>query len=289
MATSIIDWNTATTSGFVRVRTHNIFFRAAGSKKNPNDPSVLIIPGLSAGSASWLTVFRLISSFARVYIYDRSGRGKSDPAPADAPITAANMALELKLLLDTAGVSGPWVVVAHGYGGIIAREFGPLMNENEDDVIWNGVVAMVLVHCMTEFSDDVRPEGLKDAYCGLLDGGAVSVPEIVKMEERHRMNAKEWAAYNYKGTEEEQKKWEKVSMRENAGVEVSFEELREKKQYEKNVMGSGLLIVIKGNTTEEVKKVLDWAEEGGKGTEKQRALVRKWLGMEQEENRVQKD
>jgi hypothetical protein len=51
-------------------------------------------------------------------------------------------------------------VVAHAYGGIIAREFGSLKNENENDVIWNKVSAMVLVHCVTEFSNDVRPEGL---------------------------------------------------------------------------------------------------------------------------------
>jgi hypothetical protein len=199
------------------------------------------------------------------------------------------MALELKLLLDTAGVSGPWVVIAHGYGGIIAREFGPLMNEKEDDEIWNGVAAMVLVHCVTEYTEDVRPRGLQNAFWGLFDGGEGSFPEIANMEKRHRMNAEEWAAYNYMGTEEEKKTWDEASMREMAGVAVSVEELREKKQYEKYVMGLNPVIVIKGNTTEEVKKVLDWAEEGGKGTEEQRALVRKWLGMEEEETRVQKD
>jgi hypothetical protein len=94
-------------------------------------------------------------------------------------------------------------VVAHAYGGIIAREFGPLMNEHEEDVIWNEVSAMVLVHCLTEFSWGVRPEGLQAVYWELLDGGAVTVPEIVKLEDRHGMNAEEWAVYKYKGAEEE--------------------------------------------------------------------------------------
>jgi hypothetical protein len=164
-----------------------------------------------------------------------------------------------------------------------------MMNEKEDDEIWNGVAAMVLVHCVTEYIEDVRPRGLQNVFWGLFDGGEGSFPEIANMGKRHRMNAEEWAAYNYMGTEEEKKQWDEASMREMASVAVSVEELREKKRYAKYVMVFNPVIVIKGNTTEEVKKVLDWAEEGGKGAEEQRALVRKWLGMEEEETRVRKD
>jgi hypothetical protein len=41
------------------------------------------------------------------------------------------MTLELKSLLDAVGVSGPFLVVAHSYGEIIARELGPLVNEEK--------------------------------------------------------------------------------------------------------------------------------------------------------------
>jgi hypothetical protein len=111
----------------------------------------------------------------------------------------------------------------------------------------------------------------------------------MKLKERLQMNAEEWAAYSYKGTEEERKVWEKASKREIAGFEQSLRELREERQYGKNVMGGKPIIVIKGNTTGEVKKVLDWAEERRTGTEEQRALIRRWLGKEEEENRVHRD
>jgi hypothetical protein len=83
---------------------------------------------------------------------------------------------------------------------------------------------------------------------------------------------------NIRGRRKNRKHGRRLRELENACAKVSFEELRRKKQYGKNVMGGKPIIVVKGNTTEEVKKVLDWAKERGKGTEEQRALVRIWLG-----------
>ena len=84
-------------------------------------PVVVLEAGIAASSLSWSLVHPEVASFARVVRYDRAGLGWSDAAPG--PRTAEKSARELAALLANAGITGPFVLVGHSFGGYVARLF----------------------------------------------------------------------------------------------------------------------------------------------------------------------
>jgi alpha/beta hydrolase fold len=86
-------------------------------------PTVVFESGLGSGHNTWGSVLANLGSATRVCRYDRAGIGASDARPSIAPVSVGTMADELHRLLDAAGIEGPYVVVAHSYGGMIARVF----------------------------------------------------------------------------------------------------------------------------------------------------------------------
>jgi pimeloyl-ACP methyl ester carboxylesterase len=84
-------------------------------------PTVVIEAGGGVGALGYLTVQDEIARFARVCSYDRAGLGWSEPGPA--PRTFEAYARELNALLEAARVRGPYVLVAHSWGGGVARAF----------------------------------------------------------------------------------------------------------------------------------------------------------------------
>lgn len=83
-------------------------------------PTVILEGGLGVeASLSWRHVRRAASEFARVCVYDRAGNGWSEASPR--PRTAQVMVDELRSLLAAADISGPFVLVAHSYGGLVSR------------------------------------------------------------------------------------------------------------------------------------------------------------------------
>ena len=54
-------------------------------------------------------------------VYDRAGRGWSDPA--DGPQDAARIAADLHTLLERAQVPGPYVLAGHSFGGLYVQTF----------------------------------------------------------------------------------------------------------------------------------------------------------------------
>ncbi len=88
-------------------------------------PTVVIEAGMGApgaGDPEWRKVIEEISKTNRVCIYDRAGLGKSDP-PKKLPRTSLDVADDLNALLAKAKVPGPYLLVAHSYGGLHARMF----------------------------------------------------------------------------------------------------------------------------------------------------------------------
>ena len=144
-----INWSIDSTSGFVSIGTHKVLMKAAGPPRTGKAPAVVIITALGAASEVWSCLVRLLSPFARVYVYDRSGLGHSEASPI--PRTAENIALELKEILTAADIVPPYIVILHSYGGIIAREFLAL-TYNEVDV-----AGMVFVDTNSEFSYKMVP------------------------------------------------------------------------------------------------------------------------------------
>lgn len=84
-------------------------------------PTVILENGLGGEQREWSAVQSAIERFARVVSYDRSSRGMSDAAPV--PRSASDLVDDLRALIDRAGIPGPFVLVGHSVGGLIARLF----------------------------------------------------------------------------------------------------------------------------------------------------------------------
>lgn len=106
----------------------------------PGDPLLIVFPGSNASCKSWEPVSFLIRATLRVLLYDRSGLGRSEHGSTrDTGPVAAD---ELSMLLKALNLPGPYVLVAHSYGGCVAREFLHLHARD--------VVGMVLSETGTE-------------------------------------------------------------------------------------------------------------------------------------------
>ncbi|MEU4605414.1 alpha/beta fold hydrolase [Kribbella sp. NPDC023972] len=62
-----------------------------------------------------------VASDTRVCVYDRAGRGWSEPA--DAPQDGAQTATDLHTLLQRGNVPGPYVLAGHSFGGLYVQTF----------------------------------------------------------------------------------------------------------------------------------------------------------------------
>ncbi len=82
-------------------------------------PTVVLETGLGAPSEYWEPVQQQIAGLTRVCLFDRAGRGKSDPVPT--PRTCADMVADLRALLRNARIPAPYVLVGNSLGGMNAR------------------------------------------------------------------------------------------------------------------------------------------------------------------------
>lgn len=107
--------------------------------RGEGSPTVVVEAGLGEPpiqSGSWRAVLDAISRSNRICIYDRAGLGKSDPPPK-LPRTSRDVADDLNVLLEKAGVPGPYLLVGHSWAGNHMRVFAGLHPEK--------VLGMVLV------------------------------------------------------------------------------------------------------------------------------------------------
>ena len=82
------------------------------------NPTVVIV---GAGfSFDWGLVQPEIAKFTQVCSYDHSGIGWSDDGPADSCSLRVN---EVHTALENLGIKGPYVLVGHSLGGLVARVY----------------------------------------------------------------------------------------------------------------------------------------------------------------------
>ncbi len=98
-------------------------------------PTVILESGWGDVAETWLLVQPEVARFTRACSYDRAGLGQSDPGPQ--PRNSLQIVKELRALLENAGVEGPYVLVGHSMGGMYARLFADLYQQD--------VVGLVLV------------------------------------------------------------------------------------------------------------------------------------------------
>lgn len=104
---------------------YNLHFSIKGS----NGPTIIIEGGTGSWSLQWMDLQDELSKYYKVVAYDRAGYGWSDPSPYSR--TANNIAEELHSGLLKAGLSAPFILLGHSYGGFIVKTF---VKKYPDDV-----------------------------------------------------------------------------------------------------------------------------------------------------------
>jgi pimeloyl-ACP methyl ester carboxylesterase len=120
-------------AGTVDIGGRKMYMQCTGQ----GSPTVILISGGGIAADLWdsplgeqPTVYPTIAKSTRVCAYDRPGTtravaeggiSRSDPVPQ--PVTPSRSVAELHALLEAAGQTGPFVLAAHSYGGLVARLF----------------------------------------------------------------------------------------------------------------------------------------------------------------------
>lgn len=123
-------------------------------------PTVILIPGYrDRGDFGWNTlppgkggssVFSAVGQFTRVCTYDRPGTilpkeetfEKSRSDPVSQPSTVKDAAMDLHALLNVRKIEGPYVIVGHSMGGLMARLYAAIYPKD--------ICGLVLVDSTTE-------------------------------------------------------------------------------------------------------------------------------------------
>lgn len=131
----------------VDLGTHRLHFIHKGP---PHGPTVVIEQGAGEPCVLWWPIVERVAAFASVCTYDRAGIGSSESAPrTHTPLESSN---ELRALLERTRVPGPYVLVAHSYGGLIARLFA---RDHRGEVA--GLVLVDTIEEGVHFQPDVMP------------------------------------------------------------------------------------------------------------------------------------
>jgi pimeloyl-ACP methyl ester carboxylesterase len=105
------------TGRLIDVGGHQLYLNCVGS----GSPTVVLEPGAGATSSQMGWIAPAVAGDTRVCVYDRAGRGWSEPA--DTTQDGAQIAADLHTLLHRAGETGPYVLAGHSFGGLYVRIF----------------------------------------------------------------------------------------------------------------------------------------------------------------------
>ncbi|KAJ0426716.1 Alpha/beta hydrolase family-domain-containing protein [Aspergillus carlsbadensis] len=257
-------------------------------------PLIVIIAGAGDVAASYVALERLLRPFASVFLYDRTGLGRSECPPEGTGYkpNAVRAAEELHALLSALAIApktkenesetececeaGPesspqtYILVAHSYGGIIAREFLHLYSTR--------VAGLVLVDCATERSSELLTFPDPNIAAVMRDLNFARVTglrgDTVLSDEEWRVRARDIRAGAAMAGAEAK-----------SFVEVC-ETLRDKNQVTNQALGERPLVVIRANGVRDYERVYEAGLAAGYGSsEEQRAfreLLDRWEGIDRE-------
>jgi pimeloyl-ACP methyl ester carboxylesterase len=101
----------------VDLGTHRLYLHCKGTGR----PSVIMEAGLGGLGLEWTYVQDHLARDLQACVYDRAGYGWSEAGPS--PRTSARIADELLALLQKSGISAPYILVGHSFGGYTMQLF----------------------------------------------------------------------------------------------------------------------------------------------------------------------
>jgi pimeloyl-ACP methyl ester carboxylesterase len=101
----------------IDVGGHRLHLNCTGT----GSPTVVLEPGGGEMSSNLGWITPAVARDTRVCVYDRAGRGWSEPA--DSPQDGAQIATDLHTLLHRGHVPGPYVLAGHSFGGLYVLAF----------------------------------------------------------------------------------------------------------------------------------------------------------------------
>ena len=101
----------------IDVGGHSLHLNCTGS----SSPTVVLQPGAGEMSSNHGWLAAAVAGHTRVCVYDRAGRGWSEPA--DGAQDATQIATDLHTLLHSGNVPGPYVLAGHSFGGLYVLTF----------------------------------------------------------------------------------------------------------------------------------------------------------------------
>lgn len=101
----------------IDVGGHRLHLHCTG----PGSPTVVLEAGGGGMSSHFGWIAPAVARDTRVCIYDRAGRGWSEPA--DTPQDGTQIATDLHTLLQRGQVQGPYVLAGHSFGGLYVLTF----------------------------------------------------------------------------------------------------------------------------------------------------------------------
>ena len=148
----------------IDVGGHSLHLSCTGS----GTPTVVLEPGAGGMSSSLGWIAPAVARDTRVCVYDRAGRGWSEPA--DTAQDSARIATDLHTLLQRGHVPGPYVLAGHSFGGLYVLTFAARYPDE--------VAGMVLV-------DSTAPaSAAKPGAASPGDGGMSRVSALVSTSAR---------------------------------------------------------------------------------------------------------
>jgi pimeloyl-ACP methyl ester carboxylesterase len=139
-------------------------------------PADLLAIGQGKLFSSDIAVLPSVSSFTRVCAYDRPGTRLNGPdisTPVPQPHAADRAVEDLHELLAAAGEAGPYVLVAHSYGGVVAMLYARTYPAD--------VAGLVMVDVVTELMKAVASPKAVAAWDASNRMSAPEAPEAVEL------------------------------------------------------------------------------------------------------------
>jgi pimeloyl-ACP methyl ester carboxylesterase len=114
------DTDVAMPGQLINVNGHSMHLNCTGS----GSPTVVLQPGGGAMSSDMGWIAPRVAAGSRVCVYDRPGRGWSEPVDSAQDATA--IANDLHTLLQRGNVPGPYVLAGHSFGGLYVLTYADL-------------------------------------------------------------------------------------------------------------------------------------------------------------------